>query len=415
MTTAAMRTVVIAGGSIAGLSSARELRRAGFDGSIEMIDADQHAPYRRPAVSKAILTGHNEPADIAIGVPAELEVTVHGGVTLRALDVAGKLLHGDAGGTPVRFGYDGLVIATGSAARPWRPPAGLDGVHSLRSVADGMALRAALATAGHAVIVGGGFIGLEVASAARSMGVNVTVVEAAPVPLGHVLGAGLGEHLARVHRDHGVQMRCGVTVTGWHGQERVESIVLSDGAEIEAGLVLACVGSQPAVGWLQGSGLDLGDGVRCDRNCVAAGADQVVAAGDVASWLNPCFGARMRVEHWANAIEQGTFAARALLGQAAPAGFSSVPYFWSEQYGIRLQSVGVCVGHDETLLLRHCGQTMVVGYGRAGRVIGVAGYDAGTAVGRVSGQKSGVLGYRKHIEQGASLAALAERAPVSTP
>ena len=403
--TVAMRAIVIAGGSIAGLSAARELRRAGFDGSIEIIDQDPHAPYRRPAVSKAILTAHNEPADIAIGVPAELDVVCHPGVSLRALDARRKVLRGDAGGTSVRFGYDGLIIATGSTARPWRPPAGLGGVHSLRSVADGMALRAALAAAGHAVIVGGGFIGLEVASAARSMGVNVTVVEAAPVPLGHVLGAGLGEHLARVHRDHGVQMRCGVTVTGWHGRERAESVVLSDGTEIEAGLVLACVGSRPAVGWLQGSGLDLRDGIRCDHRCVAAGVDRVVAAGDVASWPNPCFGTRMRVEHWANAIEQGTFAACALLGQAAPAGFSSVPYFWSEQYGTRLQSVGVCAGHDETLLLRHSGQAMVVGYGRAGRVIGVAGYDAGTAV----------LGYRKHIEQGTSLAALAERAPVSTP
>jgi len=405
MTAAAARTIVIAGGSIAGLSAARELRRAGFDGSIQMIDQDPFAPYRRPAVSKAILTAHNEPADIAIGVPAELHVVTHAGVTLRALDVRGKLLHGDADGTPVRFGYDGLIIATGSKARPWQPPAGLDGVHSLRSVTDGVALRAALTAAGHAVIVGGGFIGLEVASAARSMGLDVTVVEAAPVPLEHVLGARLGQHLAQVHRDHGVRMRCGVTVTGWRGREQVESVVLSDGTEIEAGLVLACVGSEPAVGWLQGSGLDLRDGVRCDHRCLATGADQVAAAGDVASWPNPCFGSRMRVEHWANAIEQGTFAARALTGRATPEGFSSVPYFWSEQYGTRLQSVGVSAGHDQALLLSRPGQAMVVGYGRAGRVIGVAGYDAGTAV----------LGYRKSIEQGARLADLAERVPVTTP
>jgi NADPH-dependent 2,4-dienoyl-CoA reductase/sulfur reductase-like enzyme len=405
MTAMGIRAVVIAGGSIAGLSAARELRRSGFDGSIRMIDCDPDAPYRRPAVSKSILTAHHEPADIAVVVPAELDITSVGGVSLRALDPRRRVVLGDADGTEVRFGYDGLIIATGSRARDWRPPAGLDGVYSLRSVADGMALRGPLAVAGHVVIVGGGFIGLEVASAARSMGVPVSVVEAAAVPLAHVLGRALGERLARVHRDHGVRLRCGTTVTELRGRARVESVVLSDGTEIEADLVLACVGSEPAVGWLRDSGLDLRDGVTCDRHCLVSGADQVAAAGDVASWPNPCFGRRMRVEHWANAIEQGTFAARALLGLAPEAGFASVPYFWSEQYGTRLQSVGVSAGHDEALVLRQSGEAMLIGYGHAGRVIGVAGYNVGSAV----------LRYRKDIERGTRLAELTEAVPVNVP
>jgi len=401
--TAKMRKVVIAGGSIAGLSAARELRRSGFDGSIHMIDRDVRAPYRRPAVSKSILTAQHQPADIAIAVPAELDIASVGGVSLCALDSRRRVVLGDADGTAVRFGYDGLIIATGSHARRWRPPAELGGVYSLRSLADGMALRGPLAAAGHVVVVGGGFIGLEVASAARSMGVAVTVIEAAAVPLAHVLGQALGEYLAQVHRDHGVRVRCGTTVTGLHGRGTVESVVLSDGTEIGTDLVLACVGSEPAVGWLHDSGLELGHGVICDQRCLASGAEHVAAAGDAASWHNPCFGRRMRVEHWANAIEQGTFAARALLGLAPETGFHSVPYFWSEQYGTRLQSVGVSAGHDEALILRQSEQAILVGYGHAGRLIGVAGYNAGPAV----------LGYRKNIERGTRLAELADTVAVN--
>lgn len=397
-----MRQILIAGGSIAGLSAARELRRAGFDGSIHMVDKDPSAPYRRPAVSKAILTAANEPGDIAIPVPAELDVS-RAGLTLRELSVESRTVTGDQEGTPVRFRYDGLIIATGSEARPWSMPGALAGVYTLRGVADGMKVRGPLSRAGHVLIVGGGFIGLEVASAARAMGADVTVIEAGPVPLAHALGNTLGEHVAQMHRERGVRVRCNTTVTGLHGDAWVESVSLSDGTQADTDLVLACVGSQPSVGWLLTSGLDVSNGVICDHQCIVSADASIVAAGDVASWHNPLYRGRMRIEHWANAIEQGTFAARALLGLAPAAGFSSVPYFWSEQYGTRLQSVGTSLGHDEVMILQHSGETMVAGYGRAGQVIGVAGISAGHTV----------LRYRKTIEQRAALGSLADHAPVS--
>jgi NADPH-dependent 2,4-dienoyl-CoA reductase/sulfur reductase-like enzyme len=394
-----MRRIVIAGGSIAGISAARQLRKSGFDGSITVADADLHGPYRRPAVSKAILTGHSEPADIAIEVPAELALEHRTGVQLTGLDVPGRTVLGhDREGSPVRLEWDGLVIATGSHARSWALGNGFENVHALRSVADGLRMRETLSKAGHITIVGGGFIGLEVASAARSLGVEVSLVEAAEVPLAHVLGPTLGRHIEQMHRDRGVRIRCGTTVTGLHGSGLVESVTLSDGQRIDTDLVLACVGSEPALGWLRSSGLSLGDGIICDRSCTVGDDGSIVAAGDVASWPNPLYGLRMRVEHWANAIDQGGFAALALLGEADPAGFSSVPYFWSEQCGTRIQSVGTTLGHDDSLILsRGDGESMMVGYGRAGRLTGVAGINVGRAV----------LSYRAKILAETSLESLA--------
>jgi NADPH-dependent 2,4-dienoyl-CoA reductase/sulfur reductase-like enzyme len=227
-----------------------------------------------------------------------------------------------------------------------------------------------------------------VASVCRSLDIDVTVVETAAIPLSRVLGASLGGHLADLHRDTGVRILCGTSVVGLHGRDAVESVTLSSGETVETDLILACVGSRPATDWLESSGLSLRNGVLADHRCVVDAEAGIVAAGDVASWHNPLYGRRMRVEHWANAIEQGGFAARALLGTAAESGLSSVPYFWSEQLGSRLQSVGSAQGHDEVAVLEHDGDTMVVAYRRDERLVAVAGIHAG----------SRVLGYRAKIE-----------------
>jgi NADPH-dependent 2,4-dienoyl-CoA reductase/sulfur reductase-like enzyme len=397
--TVARRRIVIAGGSIAGITAAKELRKSGFDGTIHLLDRDPAAPYRRPAVSKAVLSAHGKPGVVSIPVAEDLYLVRHPGASLESLDVRRRLVAGQREGERFEIGYDGLIIATGAKARPWPIARGLGGIFTLRTLADAIDLRAALGAAQHLVIVGAGFIGLEVASVARETGTRVTVVEMADTPLSHVLGPDLGEHIAAMHRVRGTTIHVGVTVTEVHGSGSVDAVTLSDGRRLDADLVLACVGSAPEVSWLGSSGLDLGNGVVADHRCVVDPSACIVAAGDVVSWHNPLYDRRMRVEHWANALEQGAFAARALLGTAPADGLSSVPYFWSEQCGTRLQSVGTSSGYDETVILSRDAESMAVAYGRAGTLTGAAGIGVGSAI----------LGYRPLVEQRAALASVASR------
>lgn len=377
-----MRRVVVAGGATAGLSAARELRKLGHDGTIQIVDEEPEAPYRRPEVSKGILSGKLDASAIAVRWPEGLGLERLQGVRLCAADLQGRTITGERDGQTLTLPFDGLVIATGSVARP-SPFPQLDGVHSLRSLADGLRMGAQLRSARRVVLVGGGFIGLEVAAVARGLDVEATVVEATDLPLGRPLGAALAEHMTTLHREHGVEVLCGLTVTELHGHDgAVEAVSLSDGRRIDADLVLVSIGSAPATDWIADSGADLTDGVRCDRTCALEGVEGVVAAGDVASWYNPLYERRMRVEHWTNAIEQGTYAARRLMGVHDPDGFASAPYFWSDQYGMRLQSIGSAAGFDEIEVVRRDGPTLVVAYGRNGRVVCVAGLHAGTTVSR---------------------------------
>jgi NADPH-dependent 2,4-dienoyl-CoA reductase/sulfur reductase-like enzyme len=174
-----------------------------------------------------------------------------------------------------------------------------------------------------------------------------------------------------------VALVCGAGVAGIEGHGRVERVRLTDGTVLEADLVLAAIGSAPAVDWLASSGLDVARGVRCDSGCAVEGAPGVVAAGDVASWLNPLYGRTMSVEHWTHAIQQGSFAARRLLGCADPEGFASAPYFWSDQFDFKLESFGSTAGHDEARIVDHDGDGVIVAYGRAGLLVAVAGLNAG--------------------------------------
>jgi NADPH-dependent 2,4-dienoyl-CoA reductase/sulfur reductase-like enzyme len=387
--------VLIVGASTAGLSAARELRKLGYDGSIQLIDGDADAPYRRPAVSKGVISGAQSPADVAIPWPEALDLErIAGNVT--ALDLARRRVSAVGPDTESELPFSQLVIATGSAARPLPLPAP-GGVLSLRDLVDGRAGCAALAEAEHVVIIGAGFIGLEVAASARSLGKTVTVIETAPAPLAHAVGATLGNHIAGIHRGHGVEILCAAQVRELRGGKRSEAVVLEDGRQIRADLVVAAVGSVPLVEWMRSSGVELDNGLVCDRTCAAVGTDGVVGAGDIANWYNPLYERRMRVEHWTNAIEQGTYAAQRLLGKADPRGFVSAPYFWSEQYHLRIQSIGSAAGHDAVRVLEHDGETLVVAYGRAGVLIGVAGINAGPVIPR----------YRKRIEQRESFDVLA--------
>jgi NADPH-dependent 2,4-dienoyl-CoA reductase/sulfur reductase-like enzyme len=303
---------------------------------------------------------------------ASLALDLRLGQRATELDLHDRVVVLDGG---ERVGYDGLVLTTGAAPRRLPGGADVDGVHVLRTLDDCLAIRAALEAGPRVVVVGAGFIGAEVAATCRRRGLDVTVLEALPVPLGRALGDEMGNACAALHHDHGVDLRVGVAVAGFEGGGRVERVLLSDGNAVDADLVVVGVGVDPATEWLEGSGLVLGNGVVCDASCFAS-APGVVAAGDVARWHNPLFGIDMRVEHWTNAAEQGTAAVRALLAGAGAEVFAPVPYFWSDQYDVKIQFVGIGGPGDEVRVVDGSVEEhrFVAIYGRAGRLVGALAF-----------------------------------------
>ena len=232
------------------------------------------------------------------------------------------------------------MIATGASPRRLPGTPALAGIHVLRTLDDCLRLRGELERSPRVAVVGAGFIGAEVAATCRQRGLEVTLLETLPFPLGAAVPAAIGETLAAIHRDAGVTLRCGVRVAGFAGDARVEGVRLADGTLIPADVVVVGIGVAPETRWLEGSGLALGDGVLCDET-LATGAPGVVAAGDVARWRNPLFGESMRVEHWTNAVEQaGAAAERLLAGPAAGKPFAPVPFVWSDQYDRKIQIAG---------------------------------------------------------------------------
>ncbi|MBO0893977.1 MAG: FAD-dependent oxidoreductase, partial [Acidimicrobiales bacterium] len=333
--------VVVVGASLAGVRSAEALRRHGFDGSLVVVGAESHfPPFDRPPLSKEVLAGHWEPERGRLRVAADLDAELVLGRRAVGLDLGQRRLALDDG---EEVGFDGLIVATGcSPRRVGGESAALEGVHVLRTIDECLALRAELDHSPRVVVVGAGFIGSEVAATCRRRGLEVTVVEALPLPLVGVLGPQMGEVMAGLHRDHGTKLRLGVGVVEFAGRERVEEVVLSDGSRLAADVVVIGVGVAPETGWLAGSGLSLDNGVVCDEWCAAVGADRVVVAGDVARWPNPLFGRHLRVEHWTNAVEQADAAARRLVaGQDGTPPFAPAPYFWSDQYDAKVQFVGM--------------------------------------------------------------------------
>jgi NADPH-dependent 2,4-dienoyl-CoA reductase/sulfur reductase-like enzyme len=348
-------------------------------------------------LSKKVLSGEWEPGRVALrrdgGLDA-LDLDARLGVRAVELDLGGRTVRLTDGSA---VAYDALVLATGAEVRRLPGQPDLEGLYMLRTLDDSLALRAALTDgAPRVVVVGAGFIGSEVAATARGLGCPVTVVEALPVPLERALGPEIGAACAALHRAHGVDLRLGVGVDGFEGRDRVEGVRLTDGSVVAADVVVVGVGVTPATGWLEGSGLELRDGVVCDAS-LAAGPPGIYAAGDVCRWPNRLFGEEMRVEHWTNAAEQGAHAARTILGVAAgeaPSPYAPVPFFWSDQYGLKLQFLGRA-GPDDDVRIVHGSKEehgFVALYGRAGRLRGVFGM----------ARPKLVMGYQRLLAQGVS-------------
>jgi 3-phenylpropionate/trans-cinnamate dioxygenase ferredoxin reductase component len=336
--TAADRTFVIVGASLAGAKAAETLREEGFDGRLILIGAEQERPYERPPLSKEYLRGEGERDAVYVheeGFYAEHDVDLRLGTTVVEVEPGGAEIV-LSGGERVR--YDALLLATGAEPRRLGVPgADLDGIRYLRTVGDSDGLRAAIREAGRVVVVGGGWIGCEVAASARQLGAEVTLVAASSLPLERVLGPELGAIYRDVHADHGVQLLLGSGVEAFEGSGSVERVRTSDGQTIDCGLVVAGVGVAPRVELADGTDVAVGDGILVDAR-LETSVPGVFAAGDVASHDHPFYGERVRVEHWGNALEQGPAAARAMLGSAAP--YERLPYFFSDQYDVGMEYAG---------------------------------------------------------------------------
>lgn len=335
-----MRTITVVGASLAGLSTVRALRDQDFADRIVVVGDESHPPYDRPPLSKGFLDGSVPIAELALAAPGEdLDVDWRLGVRAEALRPGERtvLL---ADGAELRS--DAVVIATGARARRLPGTAGIDAVHTLRSLDDAVRLRSAVVTPGRRlVVVGGGFIGSEVAATASAIGHQVSLVEPEPVPLSRQFGVAVGGVLADVHREHGVQVLTGVGVAGMVAAGKGARVDLTDGRALEADVVLVAVGAAPAVEWLAGSGLDLAGGISCDARGVTS-IPGVLAVGDVARGFVPYVGAPARIEHWTHAMRHPAVVVGALLSGGPPdvAVPATPPYVWSDQYDLRLQFAG---------------------------------------------------------------------------
>ena len=353
-------TVVVVGASLAGLRAAEEIRHEHHPGRVIVVGEEAHPPYDRPPLSKQLLSGkwdveriHHHAPDALDTLGLELRL----GVRAESLDLGGRSLALSDGST---LAFDGLVVATGAAARPLPGTEGMPGVWTLRTLDDALGIKAGLAAAGpepRLVVVGAGFIGAEVAATAQGLGARVTVLEAHHTPLARVLGDELGQACADLMTSHGVDLRCSAAVDHLEadpGGADPVTVVLAGGERLPADLVVVGIGAAPVTGWLEGSGLTLDDGVVCDEALFAT--EGVVAAGDVARWRRPSTGVLTRIEHWTNAAEGGAHAARNLLAGADGATpFDPVPFFWSDQWTAKVQMIGLPGTGDEVVVVSGSG------------------------------------------------------------
>lgn len=377
--------VVVVGAGMAGLRSAEGLRRAGFDGEIVVAGGEPHMPYNRPPLSKDAIGAAFDTGQLPFRIAKSAgDVRWLLGQPAVAASLAARTVTLDDGTV---LGWDGLVVATGVRSRRLDLPGPQAGRHAVRTLDDLALLREELAQARHVVVIGGGFIGSEVAAAACVRGLDVTVIEPEPLPMRRPLGDELAAELLRRHEQRGVRFRLGTLPVAFEGEDRdrVRGVALSDGTTLDADLVVESVGSVPNTEWLDGNGLDLTDGVACDgRLRVLGGAearDDVVAAGDVARYPHPLlFGTSRRIEHWTVATDSGKYAAaalaRSLAGdppseQIGGGGFAAVPTFWSDQYDLRIQSFGVTGRPDVRILEGDLEGEVAVGYHHDGLLAGV--------------------------------------------
>ncbi|MFC4946082.1 NAD(P)/FAD-dependent oxidoreductase [Pseudonocardia sp. GCM10023141] len=392
--------VLVVGAGLAGLRTTEQLRSAGYQGRISLVGAEIHAPYDRPPLSKQVLTGDWEPERIVLrSLEALDELGVRTYLGLRAVALRpgeielsdGASLHSDA-----------IVLATGVVARtlPGQPAAAC----TLRTLDDALALRTTLEKIGSLLVIGGGFIGAEVASAAVARGVAVTVLEAMDVPSGRALGPVLGALAARLMTEGGVDLHTGVRLTGFLDAGERVAVALEDGRTFEADACVVGIGGTPHVDWLADTGIDLGNGIPCDASGRVHGLDGVWAVGDVACWEDAVYGDRHRHEHWTSAGDQATVVARDILGADPPQ--PTVPYFWSDQFGLKIQLIGRSDLADDVTALHGEGMTggplrgTVAGFFAGDRLMAVAGFGAARFVAR----------YRPLVAAGAERATVLETA-----
>jgi NADPH-dependent 2,4-dienoyl-CoA reductase/sulfur reductase-like enzyme len=370
---AVLERVAVVGGGVAALRTVQTLRRRGFEGKLTIVGGEPHPPYNRPPLSKDVLAGKAEPESTQLATPDELaglDIELRLGEHASRLDLRDRrLVVGEE-----RIPFDGLVIATGASPRRLPALEEIEGVHLLRTLDDALALRGAFERGPRVLVVGAGFIGSEVAATARSRSLDVTVVELSPTPLAYAVGPEMGAVLASIHAEHGTTLRAGTTVSALEGDARVERARLTDGSVVDADVVVVGVGVTPNTDWLQGSGLDLADGVLCSAT-LEAGVPFVYAAGDVARWPNDLFGSAARVEHWTTAGDHGTHVAKNLLAEGDPQPFVDAGYVWSDQYGLKIQVVGLTNDYDEVAIVDGDvdARKFVALYRRGDRVVGALG------------------------------------------
>jgi NADPH-dependent 2,4-dienoyl-CoA reductase/sulfur reductase-like enzyme len=376
-----MSRVVIVGAAASGLATAEALRRFRFDGEIVVIGDEVGRAYDRPPLSKQVLAGEWDEEKAALLPPARVErigADLRLGRRATGLDAHRRQLQFEDGST---IDYDEAVIATG--VRPRRlPGADWDDVHVLRTLADCRRLGEALRRHRRLVIVGAGFIGLEVAATARKLGAEVTLVEPLERPLANRIGAYTAGRLLDLHAAAGVEIRCGTGVSAIARSEEpqpaIRGVVTSDGSVVDSPVVLVAIGCVPNVEWLAQSGLDISDGVRCDAHCQAA--PHIWAAGDVARWNHLGLGRELRIEHRMNATEQATTVAANIMGQRRA--FTPVPFFWTDHYQTKIQLAGVMPPHAEerTEAGADDDDSFVHSFWADGRPVGVLGWNAAKAM-----------------------------------
>jgi 3-phenylpropionate/trans-cinnamate dioxygenase ferredoxin reductase subunit len=339
------QTFVIVGASLTGAKAAEELRDQGFDGRIVLIGDEHELPYERPPLTKGYLRDESPREKTRVHEPGfyeQREIELLCGAEVTAIDPAQRLVSVDGEAGPV---YDRLLIATGAQPRQLTiPGAGLEGVHYLRTLADCDALRERLQSGGKVVVIGAGWIGAEFAASARQRGLEVTVIEPAAVPLERVLGPELGAFYGDVHRGHGVELRTETGVQAFEGRDAVESVTTSAGQSIACDFVVVGVGVIPLTGLAEAAGAAIDNGILVDEK-LATSVGGVFAAGDVANAWHPFYERQIRVEHWANALNQGPAAARSMLDQDVS--YDRLPYFFSDQFDVGMEYSGHASEWDE--------------------------------------------------------------------
>ena len=363
--------IVIVGGGLAAARTAEQLRKQGYTAPVTIVSNESHLPYDRPPLSKDVLHDTGKGLADVVLQPAEFyadnDIALLLGSAAQSLDTSAQTLTLTDGTV---LDYDDLVIATGLVPKHIPALPDLAGIRVLRSIDDAMDLREHAASARRAVIIGAGFIGCEVAASLRKLGVDVVLVEPQPAPLAGVLGEQIGHLVARLHRAEGVDVRTGVGVAEVGGTNSVDRVRLTDGTELPADLVVVGIGSRPATDWLVGSGVTLDNGVICDE-VGRTSEPHVWALGDVASWRDAA-GHQVRVEHWSNVADQARVMVPVMLGQRPPE-LTVVPYFWSDQYDVKIQCLGEPAADDVVHLVEDDGRKFLAYYERDGVLAGVVG------------------------------------------